>query len=63
MAVVQADGGRAQIRDEFWGEQKPTDKKHRWWRETQCGVVETYLSQAAAEDPHPEVPAALMNPL
>lgn len=63
VAVVQADGGRAQIRDEFWGEQKPADKKHRWWRETQCGVVETYLSHATAEDPHPEVPAALMNPL
>ena len=63
MAVVQADGGRAQIRDEFWGEEKPAKKRHRWWRETQCGVLETYLATPGEQDPHPEVPAALMDPL
>jgi hypothetical protein len=62
-AVIQADGGRAQIRDDLWGEEKPGDKRHRWWRETQCGVLQTYLSKSSAEDPHPEVPAALTDPL
>lgn len=63
VAVVEADGGRAQIRDALWGQEKPGDKRHRWWRETLCGVLQTYLSQPAAEDPHPEVPAALADPL
>lgn len=40
-AVIQGDGGRAQIRDSLWGEDKPSDKKHRWWRETPAGVLQT----------------------
>jgi hypothetical protein len=63
VAVVQCDGGRAQIRDELWGEQKPVGKRHRWWRETQSGVLQTYLSQPASEDPHPHVPVELTDPL
>jgi hypothetical protein len=63
VAVVQADGGRVQIRDECWGSDKPDGKKHRWWRETQTGCLQTYLSKPAVEDPHPEVPEALTNPL
>ncbi len=62
-AVVQCDGGRAQIRDDWWDEQKPAGKRHRWWRETQSGVLQTYLSKPAKEDPHPEVPAELTDPL
>lgn len=62
-AVVQCDGGRAQIRDEWWDEEKPVGKRHRWWRETHSGVVQTYLSQPAEEDPHPEVPAELTDAL
>lgn len=62
-AVVQGDGGRAQIRDDFWGEEKPADKKHRWWRETQAGVLQTYQSKPSDVDPHPEVPEALRDPL
>ena len=62
-AVIQCDGGRAQIRDEWWGEEKPKDKRHRWWRETQSGVLQTYLSKPSAEDPHPEVPGELTDPL
>ncbi len=63
VAVVQADGGRVQIRDELWGGDKPGEKKHRWWRETQAGCLQTYLSKPTEEDPHPEVPEALTNPL
>ena len=63
VAVVQADGGRVQIRDELWGGDKPDGKKHGWWRETQAGCLQTYLSKPTGEDPHPEVPEALTNPL
>lgn len=63
VAVVQADGGRVQIRDELWGQEKTGDKKHRWWRETQTGCLQTYLSKPSVEDPHPEVPQSLKDPL
>lgn len=63
VAVIQADGGRTQIRDEYWGQEKPGDKKHRWWRETQCGVLQTYQSKPSEQDPHPDVPEALTDPL
>lgn len=62
-AVIQGDGGRAQIRDSFWGEDKPSDKKHRWWRETQAGVLQTYQSKPSNVDPHPDVPECLKDPL
>lgn len=63
VAVIQGDGGRAQIRDSLWGKDKPVDKKHRWWRETQAGVVQTYQSKPSLKDPHPEVPDCLKDPL
>lgn len=63
VAVVQGDGGRAQIRDELWGKEKSGDKKHRWWRETQAGVLQTYLSTPSDADPHPEVPECLRDTL
>lgn len=63
VAVIEGDGGRVQIRDELWGKEKSGEKKHRWWRETQCGVLQTYLSKPSVEDPHPEVPDALTDPL
>lgn len=49
-AVVQCDGGRAQIRDALWDEPKPAGKRHRWWRETQSGVLQTYLSKPSTDD-------------
>lgn len=61
--VVQGDGGRVQIRDELWGQDKPGDRKHRWWRETQAACLQTYLSKPSVEDPHPDVPEALLDPL
>lgn len=51
------------MRDDLWGQDKPGDKKHRWWRETQAGCLQTYLSKPSGEDPHPEVPDALVDPL
>jgi hypothetical protein len=63
VAVIYADGGRAQIRDDFWGEDKPQDKKHRWWRESQCGVLQTVLSTPGVIDPRPDVPAELKDAL
>lgn len=63
VAIVSADGGRTQIRDELWGEEKPHDKKHRWWRESQCAVLQTVLSTPGTIDPHPEVPSELKDPL
>lgn len=63
VAVVQCDGGRVQIRDDLWGKEKPEGQKHRWWRETQAGVLQTYQSQASGIDPTPEVPEALRDPL
>ncbi len=63
VAVVQCDGGRAQVRDEYWGNEKPTDKKHRWWRETQAAVLQTYQSTPGGKDPTPEVPECLKDSL
>lgn len=63
VAVIQCDGGRVQVRDDYWGEEKPEGKKHRWWRETQAGVLQTYLATPAGEDPTPEVPECLKDPL
>jgi hypothetical protein len=63
VAVVQCDGGRVQVRDECWGNEKPVGAKHRWWRETQAGVLQTYRSIPGGEDPAPEVPECLRDPL
>lgn len=59
VAVIQCDGGRVQVRDDYWGSDKPEGKKHRWWRETQTGVLQTYLGEPNCEDPTPEVPECL----
>jgi hypothetical protein len=63
VAVIQCDGGRVQVRDELWGNDKPEGKKHRWWRETQAGVLQTYQGKPAVEDPTPSVPECLKDPL
>ena len=63
VAVIQCDGGRVQVRDDYWGKEKPTDKKHRWWRETQAAVLQTYQSTPGSEDPTPEVPECLKDSL
>lgn len=63
VAVIQCDGGRVQVRDDCWGKDKQEGKKHRWWRETQTGVVQTYLGKPACEDSTTEVPECLKDSL
>lgn len=63
VAVIQCDGGRVQVRDDYWGHEKPRGKKHRWWRETQAGVLQTYQSTADSKDPTAAVPECLTDPL
>ncbi|TWT82160.1 hypothetical protein CA13_36210 [Planctomycetes bacterium CA13] len=63
VAVIQWDGGRVQVRDDYWGNEKPANKKHRWWRETQTAVLQTYRSTPGSEDPTPEVPECLKDSL
>lgn len=63
VAVIQCDGGRVQVRDDCWGQEKPAGKKHRWWRENQAGVLQTYQAKPSGEDPTPAVPECLKDPL
>jgi len=64
VAVVMVDGGRAQLRDERWGQPRaPGEEKPRWWRESKVSMVATFLRQSHASDPLPEVPENLLDPL
>jgi hypothetical protein len=63
VAVIQCDGGRVQVRDDCWGGDKPAGKKHRWWRESQAGVLQTYQAKPSSEDPTPSVPECLKDSL
>jgi hypothetical protein len=51
------------VRDDLWGKDKPAGKKHRWWRESQAGVLQTYQAKPSGEDPTPVVPECLKDPL
>lgn len=63
VAAVIVDGGRMQMRDERWGTPKEPGDRRNWWREPKIGCVTTFQSRASAEDPLPEVPACLLDPL
>lgn len=64
VAVVFLDGGRAQLRDERWGQVRPPgEKRPRWWRESKISLLATLSSPAHEEDPLPEVPQCLVDPL
>ncbi len=64
VAAVMVDGGRGQIRDERWGQPRaPGEKKPQWWRESKVSILATFCSQPHAEDPMPEVPENLLDPL
>jgi hypothetical protein len=63
-AVVELDGGRMQIRDERWGTPYQAGEARRhWWRETKAGCLMTFASRSQAEDPLPDLPASLRDPL
>jgi len=63
VAAVIVDGGRMQVRDERWGTPKGPGERRNWWREPKIGCVTTFQSRQQAEDPLPEIPACLLDPL
>lgn len=63
VAAVIVDGGRMQMRDERWGTPKEPGERRNWWREPKIGCVTTFQSRECAEDPLPEIPACLLDPL
>lgn len=63
VAAVLVDGGRAQMRDERWGQPHPVGEALTWWREPKVACLATFSSSKHAADPLPEVPACLLDPL
>jgi hypothetical protein len=63
VAAVIVDGGRMQMRDQRWGTPKAPGERRNWWREPKIGCVTTFQSRESAEDPLPEIPACLLDPL
>jgi len=63
VAAVIVDGGRMQMRDQRWGTPKEPGERRNWWREPKIGCVTTFQSRESAEDPLPEIPACLLDPL
>jgi hypothetical protein len=65
VAVAEFDGGRVQLRDEAWGEKKTRalGEKRSWWRESRAACLMTFLGHPSAEDPLPNLPESLRNPL
>jgi hypothetical protein len=63
VAAVIVDGGRAQLRDERWGTPKKPGEQRNWWREPKIGLVATFQSTRSDEDPLPDVPECLLDPL
>lgn len=63
VAAVLVDGGRAQIRDDRWGEVHPPGETISWWKEPKVACLATFSSEQHASDPLPEVPDCLLDPL
>ncbi len=63
VAAIIVDGARAQIRDQRWGTPKEPGERRNWWREPKIGCVATFQSRESTEDPLPEIPACLLDPL
>lgn len=63
VATVLVDGGRAQVRDERWGQPQPPGSRRSWWREPKAAALITFQSQASEQDPLPEIPACLLDSL
>lgn len=63
VAAVIVDGGRAQLRDERWGQPHPVGEALSWWREPKVACLATFLGQKHASDPIAEVPQCLLDPL
>lgn len=63
VAAVLIDGGRAQLRDERWGQPHAPGEPISWWKEPKVACLATFSGSAHAWDPLPEVPECLLNPL
>jgi hypothetical protein len=63
VAAVLVDGGRAQLRDERWGQPPSPGERRSWWREPKAASLITFASCELDRDPHPEIPACLLDPL
>lgn len=63
VAAVLIDGGRAQKRDERWGQPRGAGERVSWWREPKVAGLATFASQPHSFDPLPEVPECLLDPL
>jgi hypothetical protein len=65
VAVVEFDGGRVQLRDETWGEKKAKvlGEKRSWRKESKAACLMTFFGRPSAEDPLPNLPESLRNPL
>lgn len=65
VAAVEFDGGRVQLRDATWGEKKAKvlGEKRSWWRESKAACLMTFSSRVSTEDPLPDLPECLRNPL
>lgn len=67
VAMVSVDGGRLQVRRPSTGEAtEPTsageaDRRSSHWRESKTAVLETYLGEAHATDPDPDVPRCFLD--
>ena len=63
VAAVLIDGGRAQIRDERWGQPRPPGESVSWWREPKVACIATFSGKKHDSDPIPEVPECLLDSL
>jgi hypothetical protein len=65
VAVVEFDGGRLQLRDERWGGKKAPlrGEKRSWWKESKAACLMTFSGRPSADDPLPDLPESLRNPL
>lgn len=63
VAVVLVDGGRAQVRDERWGQAHRPGEPVSWWREPKIACLATFSGREHSSDPLEEVPACLLDAL
>lgn len=62
VACVSMDGGRFQKRDRGRADAGPEAEKATCWREMKVGCLTSMTSDAAADDPRPQLPASFADP-
>lgn len=63
VAAVIVDGGRAQLRDERWGQPHASGESLSWWREPKVACLATFSGREHQSDPIADVPSCLLDPL